>query len=367
MPRQWITLTDMNRSELGDPVASVSKKGAKKITVVLGDATDGTPHVWKNRKQARKWVEALTVVPVWREGAYYEYLYEGITLRSPITPAVVTDDELAFEGDLVEPSDPYLAEQVTFETPTEASLSDLKSDTHIPVGDALGLTRDPPHHRSLADLAEPFTPTPPTFSVDQEIEAEKLSCDESVYVGPEFYLCSKPEGHGGAHQDTEQDFRWGEPQFFAADGPGSVVNTEEVKFEIPEKLNFALLNKESLAFERLAMDLFLQPVGLPARCQSICSVDGYQCVFPETHATEINEYPAWHESDTNRSWRVGVEDVYFEDAKEDPLNVFLDALEELGIPETLQLRVQEGDALYTWRGFYWSVTHEVDLLTVPLT
>ena len=241
MSRQWITLSDVSRCNLGDPVASMSKKGSKKITVVLGYALDGTPHVWKNRKQARKWVEALTVAPVWREGAYYEYLYEGVAMRVPPTqPVAITDDELAFEGDIVEPTHPSLDAATTFETPTEASLSDLDSKSHVPVAEALAqpptaydyhrfhaeqiptdtlanddanleewaartrdhaevrhqertqrlidtvnLTRDPPHSPDLTTLAEGV-----------------LSCPESVYAGPEFYLCSKSMGHGGAHQDA---------------------------------------------------------------------------------------------------------------------------------------------------------------------
>ena len=40
--------------------------------------------------------------------------------------------------------------------------------------------------------------------------------------------------------------------------------------------------------------------------------------------------------------------MYFEDAKEDPLNVlFLDALEELGIPDGIDLKVKHLDVWYT--------------------
>ena len=181
--------------------------------MLIGNATNGTPLVWKNRKQARKWVEALTVAPVWRDGAYYDYLYEGVALKPHIRPPLVPDDEFAFEGDLVEPTDPSIDQATTFEVPTEASIEDLTSQSHIPIQDALdprgpsstprqravvdalGLTRDPPHSPNLTTLSE-----------------GALTCQESVYVGPEFYLCSKSEGHGGAHQDQPKNFRWGEPE-----------------------------------------------------------------------------------------------------------------------------------------------------------
>ena len=94
--------------------------------------------------------------------------------------------------------------------------------------------------------------------------------------------------------------------------------------------------------------------GLPARCQSVCSVDESQCVFPDNHATEINEYPAWHESDTGRSWRISLADITPQEHT-DTLNEFLDALEELGVPENIGITVAYRDSNYTWRGYYWSV------------
>lgn len=102
------------------------------------------------------------------------------------------------------------------------------------------------------------------------------------------------------------------------------------------------------------MDLLSQP--LIPRCESRCAVDDSQCVKPEGHAD-------WHENDNlpghgYRSWRINTTDVYFEDAKEDPLNVFLDVLEELGIPDGIDLKVKHLDVWYTWRGDYWAV-HQV--------
>jgi hypothetical protein len=349
MARQWVTREEVaKRNQLGDAVASLSHKDAPKITVTIGDATDGTPHQWKSRKAARKWAEALVNVPVWREGAYYDYLYEGVALKPHIRPPLVPDDEVAFEG-AWEPTDPSLDAATTFEVPTEASLSDLKSDTHVAVVDALGLTRDPPHSPNLTTLSE-----------------GALTCQESVYVGPEFYLCSKSEGHGGAHQDQPKNFRWGESRYFPLDDEPFDPQWQEKlgvqpHFEVPEALDPADVDWEEMAeFPKM-----LLAQGLPARCQSVCSVDGSQCIFPDIHTTEINEYPAWHESDTCRSWRIGLADITPQEHT-DTLNEFLDfldALEELGVPENIGITVAYKDSNYTWRGYYWSLTHEVDLLS----
>lgn len=395
MARQWITKTDVDSNHLGKSLASLSGKDWK-IAVYIGDSQQSTPHVWRSRKEARRWVEGLAVVPVWRKGVWFDFLYDGVKLQK--TDNAVIYDEVAFEGDPLDPPNEFLDAATTFEVPTEASLADLHSESHVDVADALiearATTDMPPlitkqiptdelahdddnfeelaartranaqsqhedRHQKWSDIAHGLVERRAKLDTDWDAAVEAgrewnrdpphspsltelgtrggiaLSCDESVYMFDGYYLCDKPEGHGGAHQDTEQDFRWGEPQFFVTDGPGRVVNTEEVKFEVPERLIIDLLS-------------------LPAQCESLCVIDGSRCIYPAVHATEIKEYSAWHESDTGKSWRVGLADITSEEHT-DTLNEFLDALEELGVPENIGITVAYRDSNYTWRGYYWSV------------
>jgi|SRR5665213_606007 len=503
MTREWITNTDVTRNQLEDPIASLSHKGANKIVVKIGDSEQATPHQWRSRKEARRWVEALTVVPVWRKGVYSDYLYEGITIRRPIAPAVVTDDELAFEGDLVEPTDQFLDAATTFEVPSEASIQDLKSPSHVDVADALaplgtsheydytarvhpvdgtprktrrcpdivwnedlgtgqGCTKPLDHegdhdfepkvgtsheygrgwevpegtgapikHRvdplfedqmrkifgrteqiptdglfnddanleewnrrtranaearhdehlpSVLDLL-----TAPVRLVGENPETPSLSCGEAVYVGVDFFLCNKSEGHDGAHVDSAKVFRWVDPKFFPTVHHPSPLDPEMrrgVKFDgvaegfgtpdglLPHHMlpetdgSYEPLQdpEETEAFESLLRGLLSNSLESSTQCYSKCQVDHSRC-------TQVLGHEGWHENDSvldYRTWKWSEEDKDY-GYPPDVLNQFLDSLEELGIPETLQLRVQEGDKVYAWRGFYWAVTNEADLLTTPLT
>jgi hypothetical protein len=148
MSKVWISEADLEG--LGTSLASLSRKGAKTVKVILGDTETPTPHLWRSRKEASRWLEALAVYPVWRHGVYYDYLYEGITLRP--APQVngqgapIEDDELAFEGEPLEPPNDFLDAATTFEVPTEASIADLDSKSHIPVAKALAMPTVPRVH-----------------------------------------------------------------------------------------------------------------------------------------------------------------------------------------------------------------------------
>lgn len=255
MSRTWITDADVAKLEL--PLGSLTRKDAKSIYVFLGDSGQPTPHQWRSRKEARRWLSSLAVVPVWRKGVYYDYLYEGITLRPAQEingqGAPILDDELAFEGEPLEPVDAFIEDATTFEVPTDASIADLKSDSHVDVADALqGLDSDDANleewnqrtranaqarHedktaaiietvRGIRDrIAEAFPPDDEwrdLWESDKALLAQEalagsdgpLTCGEHVWVGLTHYLCELAEGHPGQHRDMEEQFEWGPPQFF---------------------------------------------------------------------------------------------------------------------------------------------------------